>query len=63
VCFVPASEVEETLAVMHAHPLGTSASCIGTVTADMACVVTKQSRIGVSRLVDMQSGEHLPRIC
>jgi len=63
VCFVPASEVEETLAAMHAHPLGTSAGCIGSVTADMAGVVTMQSRIGVSRMVDMLSGEQLPRIC
>ena len=63
VCFVPASEVEHALAVMRIHPLGVSACRIGHVATDGAGRVTMRSRIGVSRIVDMLSGEQLPRIC
>lgn len=63
VCFVPADEVGTALAVMHAHPLGASACHLGHVNADMTGVVTMQSHIGTRRIVDMLSGEQLPRIC
>ncbi|ETW96623.1 MAG: hypothetical protein ETSY1_25850 [Candidatus Entotheonella factor] len=63
VCFVPACEAETALAVMRSHPLGEGACCIGEVTAAPAGLVTLQSSIGVSRVVDMLSGEQLPRIC
>jgi hydrogenase expression/formation protein HypE len=55
VCFVPAAAREEAL--------GAAACCIGEVSADPAGLVTLQSHIGVSRIVDMLSGEQLPRIC
>jgi hydrogenase expression/formation protein HypE len=63
VCFVPVVEVEHALAIMRPHPLGVSACCIGHVTSDRSGRVTMRSRIGVSRIVDMLSGEQLPRIC
>ncbi len=63
VCMVPAAEAEKALAVMHAHPLGAAACHLGNIDADMAGVVTMQSPIGVRRVVDMLSGEQLPRIC
>jgi hydrogenase expression/formation protein HypE len=63
VSFVPAQESERVLKQMHLHPLGTQACIIGTVKEDHAGLVTMKSRIGTTRVVDMLSGEQLPRIC
>jgi hydrogenase expression/formation protein HypE len=61
--FVAAKDAERALAILRAHPLGKEAAIIGTVTADPAGLVTMKSRIGATRIVDMLSGEQLPRIC
>jgi hydrogenase expression/formation protein HypE len=63
ICILPASEVERALHIMQAHPLGAEACLIGRVTEDASGLVTMRSRIGASRVVDMLSGEQLPRIC
>jgi hydrogenase expression/formation protein HypE len=63
VCFVPAEQAERALAVMRAHPLGADACRIGRVTDATPALVTMTSAIGASRIVDMLSGEQLPRIC
>jgi hydrogenase expression/formation protein HypE len=63
VCFLPASEAARALAIMRAHPLGTAACHIGHVTTDTTALVTLQSQIGARRIVDLLSGEQLPRIC
>jgi hydrogenase expression/formation protein HypE len=63
VAFMPAREAERALALMRAHPLGTGADLIGSVAAEPAGLVTMRSTIGASRIVDMLSGEQLPRIC
>lgn len=63
VAFVPSRDAERALALVRSHPLGTGASLIGSVTHDPAGLVTMQSSIGASRIVDMLSGEQLPRIC
>jgi hydrogenase expression/formation protein HypE len=63
VAFVAPQDAERALAVMRAHPLGAEASRIGAVQAEHPGVVTMKSRIGASRIVDMISGEQLPRIC
>ena len=63
VCFVPAAETEDALAVMRSQALGAEAVRIGEVSVDPAGLVTMQSHIGVNRIVDMLSGEQLPRIC
>ncbi|MDI9547222.1 MAG: hydrogenase expression/formation protein HypE, partial [Chloroflexota bacterium] len=54
---------EAILAAMLAHPLGRDAVIIGSVTAENPGVVTARTGIGATRLVDMQVGEQLPRIC
>jgi hydrogenase expression/formation protein HypE len=54
---------EQTLAVMRAHPLGERAAIIGEVVAEHPGRVFLRSRIGGMRVVDMLSGEQLPRIC
>jgi hydrogenase expression/formation protein HypE len=51
------------LAAMRAHPAGGEAAIIGEVTAEPVGRVFMRSRIGGERVVDMLSGEQLPRIC
>ncbi len=63
VAFVAPSDAERALAILRAHPLGAEASIIGQVAERPAGTVTIRSRIGASRIVDMLSGEQLPRIC
>ncbi len=61
--FVPAASTDTVLAAMRGHPLGKDAVVIGEVGAQHPGVVVMKSRIGGSRVVDMLSGEQLPRIC
>jgi hydrogenase expression/formation protein HypE len=61
--FVKPSEADRALAMMRSHPLGTDAGIIGSVVGQSRGIVTMKSKIGASRLVDMLSGEQLPRIC
>jgi len=63
VCMLPAPEAERALRIMREDPLGAEACLIGQVTEDAPGLVTMRSRIGASRVVDMLSGEQLPRIC
>jgi hydrogenase expression/formation protein HypE len=63
VAFVAPSDAERALALMRSHPLGDGACIIGHVTDDSSTLVTMKSKIGASRIVDMLSGEQLPRIC
>lgn len=53
----------EVLAMWSAHPLGRNATQIGTVGTGTAGLVTLRTFIGAARVVDMMSGEQLPRIC
>jgi hydrogenase expression/formation protein HypE len=48
---------------MRAHPLGRESAIIGEVVGEHAGLVVMKTRIGGSRIVDMLSGEQLPRIC
>jgi hydrogenase expression/formation protein HypE len=63
ICVVPADAADQTLALLRAHPAGAAAAIIGTVRDQQPGHVTMTSRIGVDRVVDMLSGEQLPRIC
>ncbi len=54
---------EVVLAAMRAHPRGQGAAVIGHVVADHPGRVFLRSRVGGLRVVDMLSGEQLPRIC
>ncbi len=60
---VPAAAAEALLAGMRQHPLGTGATIIGQVTDEHPGLVVAQTGIGGSRVVDLQIGEQLPRIC
>lgn len=61
--FVARKDAEAVVAAMRAHPLGTRAAVIGEVTPDHPGIVILKSSIGSTRVVDMLSGEQLPRIC
>jgi hydrogenase expression/formation protein HypE len=63
IALLPAAQVERALAVLRAHPLGSGACLVGTVQGDPSGMVTLRSKIGATRIVDMLSGEQLPRIC
>jgi hydrogenase expression/formation protein HypE len=60
---VPRARAAEALAVLRAHPLGHAAAIIGEVVAAHPGRVLARSRIGGERVVEMLSGEQLPRIC
>lgn len=63
VAMVPPAEAEAVLAAMRTHPLGSQAAIIGQVTEEHPGMVVARTGIGGSRVVDMQVGEQLPRIC
>jgi hydrogenase expression/formation protein HypE len=48
---------------MRAHPAGKESVLIGEVVDDHRGSVVMKTRIGGHRVVDMLSGEQLPRIC
>jgi hydrogenase expression/formation protein HypE len=60
---VAAQDVDLALSAMRSHPLGRQATVIGEVTSDHPGLVMMKTRIGGTRVVDMLSGEQLPRIC
>jgi hydrogenase expression/formation protein HypE len=63
VCFVPPEDQARALELMRSHPRGSGSTVIGSVAPDPPGMVLMKSRIGATRIVDMISGEQLPRIC
>lgn len=63
IAIVARADAERALAVLRAHALGAEAAIIGEVTAEHPGVVVARTGIGGTRVVDMQLGEQLPRIC
>jgi len=61
--FVSPDESERVLDAMRGHPLGSNAVVIGEVVDQHHGTVVMKSRIGGNRVVDMLTGEQLPRIC
>jgi len=61
--FVSRDDVDKVLFAMRANPHGTDAAIIGEVVPDPSGIVVMTTRIGGNRVVDMLSGEQLPRIC
>jgi hydrogenase expression/formation protein HypE len=61
--FVDPKDVEKVLGAMRAHMRGRESVIIGEVVQDHGGLVVMKTRIGGSRIVDMLSGEQLPRIC
>jgi hydrogenase expression/formation protein HypE len=63
VAIAPEAEAEAILTAMRAHPFGREAALIGRVVADHPNIVVARTGIGGSRVVDLPTGELLPRIC
>jgi hydrogenase expression/formation protein HypE len=64
-CLIIASResAEASLQAARAHPLGGRAEIVGEVVEAHPGTVTLRSRVGGTRVVDMLTGEQLPRIC
>jgi hydrogenase expression/formation protein HypE len=63
VAFVPSNETDRALAILNRRRTGTTAVCIGKVVGEMPPLVALKTAMGPSRILDMPSGEQLPRIC
>jgi hydrogenase expression/formation protein HypE len=63
VAIVAAGSAEQILSKMKQNPYGTNAAIIGEITAGHKGRVIMETRLGTSRIVDILSGELLPRIC
>jgi hydrogenase expression/formation protein HypE len=61
--FVAPDDAEVVLNAMRQHPLGREACVIGEVVSEHPERVVLKTEIGGRRIVDMLSGEQLPRIC
>ncbi|MEN8235322.1 MAG: hydrogenase expression/formation protein HypE [Actinomycetota bacterium] len=63
VAFVPAADADRVIDAMRSHPEGVGATVIGEVTDTHRGMVAARTPLGATRVVDMQVGEQLPRIC
>jgi hydrogenase expression/formation protein HypE len=63
VAFLPEAQAERALTVLRAIPEGKDAAVIGRVTPGPAGRVSLRTALGTWRLLDLLSGEQLPRIC
>ena len=63
VAIVPALQAEAALAVMRRHKAASLAVQIGAVTDRDPPMVILQTVVGTHRVLDLLSGEQLPRIC
>jgi hydrogenase expression/formation protein HypE len=61
--FVPAAQADAALEIMQKVPVSQGSVRVGKVEESPGRTVLLQSRIGGNRVVDMLSGEQLPRIC
>lgn len=63
VAVVEPEDADKILAKMKENSYGRNAAIIGKITTDYAGKVVMKTSLGSSRIVDMLSGELLPRIC
>lgn len=63
VAFVAAKDSARALRILRANSKGREARVIGEVTDEHSPMVFLKSAIGARRILDMASGEQLPRIC
>jgi hydrogenase expression/formation protein HypE len=63
VAFIAQKDAERATAILRAQEDGTGAVVIGQVGPKPDHMVTMRSVIGANRIIDMISGEQLPRIC
>jgi hydrogenase expression/formation protein HypE len=63
VFFVAPEAADLVLKVLRAHPLGREAARIGQVTAEHKRMLVARTAMGANRVIPIQIGEQLPRIC
>ncbi len=63
VVFAAARDSERALEILRRRKISPNAASIGRVAEKSAPLVTIRSALGASRILDMPSGEQLPRIC
>lgn len=63
IAIVAREAADAALAALRAHPLGARAAIIGEVTAAQPGRLMARTAIGGTRVIAMQLGEQLPRIC
>jgi len=63
IAIVAPHDADKALGIMREHAVSAESTPIGAVAASPNGLVTMKSRIGATRIVDMLSGEQLPRIC
>ena len=63
IAFVPEAQAARALDLMKGQAVSSRSSRIGSVSESPASLVTLECCIGTRRLLDMHSGEQLPRIC
>jgi hydrogenase expression/formation protein HypE len=60
---VPPGQAREALAIVRRHPVGQEAADIGAVIGPVPGQISLTSVLGTTRLLDLPSGDQLPRIC
>jgi len=60
---LPEQHAQKALSIMQTHPEGTASRIIGRVSSTHPGILQLETVIGTTRIVDMISGEQLPRIC
>ncbi len=63
IAIVPAGDADKCLEIMSSHKYGNGSAIIGKIGHENESIVKLKSRIGTMRILDMLSGEQLPRIC
>ena len=60
---LPKEDAEEVVSIMQSHKAGLQSRIIGSVSNEYPGLLHLETSIGSTRIVDMISGEQLPRIC
>jgi len=63
IAFVPPKDAQEALEIFMAHFKNDHPAIIGDVRSQPQCLVVMKSVIGTERIVDLLTGQQLPRIC
>ena len=63
VAFVASRDAVGALEIMRKHEVSAGSTAIGRITETTGSLVVLKSGLGASRILDMPSGEQLPRIC
>jgi hydrogenase expression/formation protein HypE len=63
IAFVPQDDINRALDVLRKFPLTHEATVVGSVLDATRPLVTLTSPIGATRIIEMLTGEQLPRIC